>query len=156
MNVNDYHFLANLLQYLTGEKPVRILLIFLLFITQTNLFAANTDSVKKKEPKITPVVKYITLDDFSRTNPVKELQKIDTALSGIEVFNPAFQKSYNFLGNIGSASAPTIFGSNNNFGTDAGHHGYDLFFFRPEDIKYYRTNTPYTELNYNLCSASEQ
>jgi len=137
-------------------KVVRYLFFLLLILTQANLFAANADSVKKKEPKITPVVKYITLDDFNRTNPIKELQKIDTALSGIEVFNPAFQKSYHYLGNLGSASAPTIFSPNNYFGTDVGYHGYDLFFFRPEDIKYYRTNTPYTELNYNLCSNSEQ
>ena len=156
MNVNGSQFLVNQKHFLTGFSPVRYLLFIILILIQTNSFSSNTDSTKKKEPKIIPVVKYITQDDFSHTNPIKELQNIDTALSGIEVFNPAFQKSYHYLGNLGSASAPTIFSLNNKFGTDVGFHDFDLFFFTPEDIKYYRTNKPYTELSYNLCSNSEQ
>src|ERR1017187_6681538 len=124
--VNCYSLIVNHLQNLTGEKPVRklsniltgfspvrYLIFIILILTQTNSFSSNTDSTKKKEPKIIPVVKYITQDDFNQTNTISELKNIDTALSGIEVFNPAFQKSYHYLGNLGTAAAPTIFSLNN-------------------------------------------
>src|SRR5665213_2486247 len=143
--VNRYRLIVN-----------RLLIFILLILCQTNLFASNTDSAKKKEPKIIPVVKFITQDDFNQTNPVYELKKIDTALAGIEVFNPAFKNSYHYLGNLGTAAAPTIFSLNNHFGTDVGYHDFDLYFLNPDDIKFYRTNTPFTEISYNLCSNSEQ
>src|SRR5581483_11135883 len=102
MNINVSHLFGNHKHFLTDFFTARYLLFILFLLSQIPSYAAAPDSAKKKEPKIIPVVKYITQDDFNNTNPIKDLQNIDTALSGIEVFNPAFQKSYRYLGNLGS------------------------------------------------------
>ena len=131
-------------------------ILFLLMFCHFNALSAVQDSVKKKEKKVIPVIKAIDENAFFHADPTKELKRIDSLLEGIEIFNPAFKRSNHYLGNLGTATAPSIFDINKNFLADIGFHGYDLYFDTPEKLKYYRTNTPFSELNYNLCSKSEQ
>ncbi len=118
-------------------------------------FAIPADSTKKKTPRIIPVVKYFNEISLEKTIPATELQKIDTVLDMIEVFNPAFKHSYKYLGNLGTAAFPNLFAINNRLGMNIGFHNYDLFFFSLDSIKYYRTNKPFTELQFGLGSKSE-
>src|ERR1017187_3544380 len=134
---------------------LKTLFCLILCLVQIHSFAATADSVKKKKTKIIPKLKYIHDDAFNYAIMDSQYQKVDTVLDGIEVFNPAFQKSYKYLGNIGTASEPNFFNIRNNIGTDLGYHQFDLFFFNPDSLKYYHTNTPFTELSYDQGSKSE-
>ncbi len=134
---------------------LKVLLCLILSLVQLHSYSATTDSVKKKKPKIISKVKYIYEDALSHAHLDSQYQKVDTVLDGIEIFNPAFQQSYKYLDNLGTASEPNLFNIRNTLGIDLGYHQFDLFFFRPDSIKYYHTNTPFTEIDYEQGSKSE-
>ncbi len=120
----------------------------------SSLNAAN-DSLPKKTPKIIPIIKYFCQDAFDSTDTKRNLQKMDTVLDAIEIFNPVFRKNYKYNGNLGSPAGANIFGINNHLGADLGHHNFDIYFFNLDSIKYYRTNMPFTELAVELGSQGE-
>jgi hypothetical protein len=64
--------------------------------------------------------------------------------------------NYLYLGNNGAAAAPLIYQPNSCIGFDPGFHAFDIYKFSVEKTKIYKTNRPFTALNYQLASGSEQ
>ena len=64
--------------------------------------------------------------------------------------------NYIHLGNLGNATKPLLFSPILKPGWDAGFHAYDLYFFKPEDSRFYNTTRPYSELGYLIGSNAEQ
>lgn len=52
------------------------------------------------------------------------------------------------LGNIGTASRPLFFEPRNTVGRELGFRAFDAYGFKPEEIKYYDTKSPYTDMYY--------
>ena len=63
---------------------------------------------------------------------------------------------YQSLGNNGAAAYSLIFQNTARPGWDAGFHAFDLYRYTLESTKFYRTNRPFTQLNYQLASGKEQ
>ncbi|MBL0146452.1 MAG: hypothetical protein IPP48_12610 [Chitinophagaceae bacterium] len=60
------------------------------------------------------------------------------------------------LGNNGAAANALIFTPNTKAGWDAGFHAYDIYKFKIEETRFFKTNRPYTQLGYQLASGKEQ
>jgi Putative porin len=63
---------------------------------------------------------------------------------------------YYYLGNLGNAANDWMFSPYMKAGWDAGFHSYDLYRIRMEEVKFYNTTRPYSELGYLLGSKAEQ
>lgn len=61
-----------------------------------------------------------------------------------------------FLGNSGTASRSILFSPMLRAGWDAGFHAYDVYKWKLENVRFFNTTRPYSELNYLLGSRSEQ
>jgi hypothetical protein len=64
--------------------------------------------------------------------------------------------TYQALGNNGAAAYSLIYAPYAKAGWDAGFHAFDLYRFKLEDSKFYKTNRPFTQLGYQLASGKEQ
>ena len=64
--------------------------------------------------------------------------------------------SYQYLGNNGQAAFPLIFKPFNKPGWDAGFHAFDIYKFKLEDTKQYKTTGPFSMIGYQLASGKEQ
>jgi hypothetical protein len=64
--------------------------------------------------------------------------------------------TYQALGNNGAAAYSLIYAPYAKAGWDAGFHAFDLYRFKLEDTKFYKTNRPFTQLGYQLASGKEQ
>lgn len=64
--------------------------------------------------------------------------------------------SYQYLGNNGAAAYSLIFTPNLKPGWDAGFHAYDVYRYKLEDTRFYKTTRPFTQMNYQLASGKEQ
>lgn len=60
------------------------------------------------------------------------------------------------LGNNGAAAYSLIYAPYAKAGWDAGMHAFDIYRFKPEDTRFYKTNRPFTQLGYQLASGKEQ
>ena len=60
------------------------------------------------------------------------------------------------LGNLGSASRSLLFSAPGQIGFDAGLHAYDLYRWTEDDVRFFQTTRPYSEINYQLGSRVEQ
>lgn len=63
---------------------------------------------------------------------------------------------YMYLGNNGAAAYSIIAEPYSKPGWDAGFHAFDVYRMTLEGTKFYRSNRPYTRLNYQLASGKEQ
>ena len=64
--------------------------------------------------------------------------------------------TYQALGNNGAAAYSLIYAPYAKAGWDAGFHAFDVYRFKIEDSKFYKTNRPFTQLGYQLASGKEQ
>lgn len=78
--------------------------------------------------------------------------------SSINDFDKYFSvpSSYQYLGNNGAAAYSLIYKPNDRPGWDAGFHAFDVYRFKLEESKFYKTNRPFTQLGYQLASGKEQ
>ncbi len=63
---------------------------------------------------------------------------------------------YQYLGNNGAAAYSLIYKPNVRPGFDAGFHAFDVYKFKLEETKFYKTTKPLTQLGYQLASGKEQ
>ncbi|MGF2412803.1 putative porin [Ferruginibacter sp.] len=84
--------------------------------------------------------------------------RINRMDSSINDFDKYFSvpSGYQYLGNNGAAAYSLIYTPNLKPGWDAGLHAYDVYRFKLEDTKFYRTTKPFTQLGYQLASGKEQ
>ncbi len=60
------------------------------------------------------------------------------------------------LGNTGTASRSLLFSPSFSAGWDPGFHAFDAYKWKPEQVRFFHTTRPYSELNYMLASRAEQ
>jgi hypothetical protein len=126
--------------------PIRKLFLLLLFLPQF-LFSTNNDSLKNSRDNTT--IKFFNENQFEYVDSVNYIQNT------LYNFQNYLHKSH--LGNNGLpfndyhlASSPADLGFNyskNNFIN---------YFYTPKNLKFYNTQTPYTDLFYVLGSKREQ
>ncbi|MBK9380003.1 MAG: hypothetical protein IPN39_01565 [Chitinophagaceae bacterium] len=111
--------------------------------------SGSTDSLQRRnkmEDSITISFRYLdstksykldsTVTDFTRRFPL-----------------PA---TYINLGNTGNAARSLLFSPNFNTGFDPGFHAFDVYKWKMNDVRFFNTTRPYSELNYMLGSRVEQ
>ena len=78
--------------------------------------------------------------------------------SSINDFDTYFSvpSSYLYLGNNGAAAYSLIYKPNTQPGWDAGFHAFDVYRYKLEESKFYKTNKPFSQLSYQLASGKEQ
>ncbi|MBL7702075.1 MAG: hypothetical protein JNM14_07480 [Ferruginibacter sp.] len=78
--------------------------------------------------------------------------------SSINDFDKYFSvpSSYIYLGNNGAPSYPLIYKPTAKPGWDVGFHAFDIYRYKLEESKFYKTNRPFTQLSYQLASGKEQ
>lgn len=80
---------------------------------------------------------------------------MDSSINDFDRYFPV-PSCFNYLGNTGAAAYSVLFAPGMRPGWDAGFHAFDLYKFRPENTKLYRTTRPFTSLQYQLASGKEQ
>src|ERR1700743_3699261 len=75
------------------------------------------------------------LNDFYKYFPVPETQQ--------------------YLGNTGNAGYSIIYSPAMKIGWDAGFHAFDAYRYSLEDTRFFKTDKPVTQLNYELASGKE-
>ncbi|MBC8047727.1 MAG: hypothetical protein H7Y00_13100, partial [Fimbriimonadaceae bacterium] len=83
---------------------------------------------------------------------------IDTSLEDFQKFNSARRNIFQdvYLSNFGAASYSKYFSWNRDIGFDAGRNQFELYQYDIDSMKYYRTNTPFSDLYYVIGTNSEQ
>ncbi|HUQ97608.1 MAG TPA: putative porin [Chitinophagaceae bacterium] len=61
-----------------------------------------------------------------------------------------------YLGNVGTATHSLLFSPNLKSGWDPGFHAYDVYKLKLEDVRFFNTTRPYTELGYMLGTQTQQ
>lgn len=61
-----------------------------------------------------------------------------------------------YLGNVGNASKSILFSPNLSPGWDPGFHAFDIYKFKMDQVRFFNTTRPYSELNYVLGTRAEQ
>ena len=79
----------------------------------------------------------------------------DSSINDFDKYFPV-PSSYQYLGNTGAAAYSLIYQPNARPGWDAGFHAFDVYRFKLEESKFYKTNRPFTQLSYQLASGKEQ
>ncbi|WP_332737086.1 putative porin [Flavihumibacter sp.] len=107
------------------------------------------DSLKRRdssEDSITIRFRYL---DTSRLN------MLDSSITDFRKRFP-IPVDYAFLGNLGQAARPYGFAPRMESGWDHGFHAFDIYKYKPENVRFFQTTRPYSELGYLLGSNSEQ
>ena len=99
-----------------------------------------------KKDSITITYKYL---DSVRAN------RLDSSINDFDKYF-SVPSTWQYLGNNGAAAYPLIYTPNLKPGWDAGFHAFDLYRFKLEDTKFYKTTKPFTQLAYQLASGKEQ
>jgi hypothetical protein len=87
--------------------------------------------------------------DSIRSNP------FDSTISDFDKYF-SVPSTYLYLGNNGAAAYSLIYQPTAKPGWDAGFHAFDVYKYTLEESKFYKTNKPFTQLNYELASGKEQ
>jgi Putative porin len=87
--------------------------------------------------------------DSVRKNP------LDSSVNDFDKYY-SVPSSYQYLGNNGAAAFPLIFKPFAKAGWDAGFHAFDIYKFKLEETKFYKTTGALTTLGYQLAGGKEQ
>jgi hypothetical protein len=82
-------------------------------------------------------------------NGIRRLYPIDTLIQRLNDFeiNKKYDNKLQDLGNPGTAINPIFYTPPDIIGKQSGFNAFDYYFYGPEDILYYDTKSPYTDLN---------
>jgi Putative porin len=83
------------------------------------------------------------------------INRLDSAVNDFDKYF-SLPASYQYLGNHGAAAYNIIYAPNLKPGWDAGFHAFDVYRYKLEDTKFYKTTKPFTQLSYQLASGKEQ
>ena len=99
-----------------------------------------------------------SFDTRWRTTGVEELRSFDDTLAtDFHLYNPAFQQArpHIYLGNLGQAMRSLVFDYASIIGYYPGFDAFENYWFTQEDVRYYRTRTPFTSLFYAFGQGNE-
>lgn len=101
------------------------------------------------DAKDSNTIRYKYLDS-SRSNPF-----VRPPLNDFYKYFPIPQTEQ-FLSNVGNAGYSIVYSPLMKIGWDAGMHAFDIYRYALEDTKFFKTDKPFTQLNYELGSGKEQ
>lgn len=119
----------------------KILATYILSLAASTVFGQI--QITKPNPKLFFDAKYVTLD-----NP--RPRKPDSLAENFHRYNTTEKQfvPYNNLGNYGTAYYSLMFTNDNPIGFKHGFNSFDVYFIKPQTIKYFNTKTPYTALDF--------
>lgn len=117
-----------------------VISIVLLIIS---LAAFGQIQITKPNPKLYFDTKYVTLENPSPRKPDSILHDFHRYNTTEKQWNPYYN-----LGNYGTAYYSLMFTNQNPIGFKHGFNSFDLYFIKPEKVKYFNTKTPYTSLDF--------
>lgn len=125
------------------------ILYFLFFIFLANAFTQVHAQILDDSTKM--VYGPETTRYFYESSIVQErdtLVVLDTTLIDFHRFTlvDKYHNRLQDLGNIGTATQRIFFQAPEQIGLTSGYNAYDLYFSRPQDIKYYDSRSPYTKI----------
>jgi hypothetical protein len=124
---------------------MRVLIIaFVFMLTAASGFSQKTDSVAWARNKTTYFY------DKPNSFDYPELKKIDTIITGIQHYNPSFNRKRfsEWSGNIGRQSKSMIYEPRHKTGFDYGVHCFDDILFNNLSQPYFQVFKPYTSISY--------
>jgi hypothetical protein len=97
-------------------------------------------------------------DSISLSYKFLDSIRINRLDSSVNDFDKYFSLpiNYQYLGNHGAAAYPITYAPNLKPGWDAGFHAFDVYRYKLDDTKFYKTTKPFTQLSYQLASGKEQ
>jgi Putative porin len=107
------------------------------------------DSLKRRDKFEDSITITYRLLDSTRTF------KFDSTLSDFTKRFP-IPATHVYLGNTGNASKSILFSPKTSTGWDPGFHAFDVYKWNLDQIRFFNTTRPYTELGYLLGSSSQQ
>ena len=110
-------------------------------------FAINDSTYHHYNPRWTRRMTLDLPDDY---------RVVDTSLAGLQRYNFIFDGLHLYNGNFGSAAYGLTFRNLEPVLFDIGFHTFDGYMMRAEDIPYYKTQRPFTQLQYVLGLHNEQ
>jgi len=81
--------------------------------------------------------------------------KLDSSISDFSLRFPVPANNIT-LGNLGTASRSLLFSPNLEAGFDPGFHAFDIYKFKPAQVRFFNTTRPYSQIDYLLGSRTEQ
>lgn len=102
-------------------------------------------------------VNYLDLSFYLKTSRFR-FDSEDSTYDQLRFFDPAIKQNIvnSSLGNLGTAVQQAYFQSQRREGFDLGARAFDLYWFTPQNTKYYFTLRPFTKIAYFLGMGSEQ
>src|ERR1700712_1542724 len=130
---------------------------------QSNLTGdQEIDAVRKKEEgkrdSVTFNSKFIRVTNERLLSDSTQVFPLDTGLVNFENYSPLYQpRSPKIgLGNLGLAERSLLFEPSKTIGFDVGQHFLDAYMFLPQDVQYYKSRVPYTNLSLYSSGVKEQ
>ncbi|RYY70973.1 MAG: hypothetical protein EOO13_04775 [Chitinophagaceae bacterium] len=80
---------------------------------------------------------------------------IDSSVNDFDKYFP-IPSNYLYMGNNGAAATPLIFQPFTKAGWDAGFHAFDVYRFKLEETRFYKTTRPFSMIGYQLAAGKEQ
>lgn len=134
----------------------RFKFLLLLFLLPSSLKASVADTTKKIYSS--NVVRWLQQTDTHADTLT--FHTLDTTANRFQNFNPIFSNPKDniriYLGNLGTASKSIAFQDPSGWGFDMGRHSFDVYLKQIDDLKFYRTLSPYTRLYYIWNRKKEQ
>jgi hypothetical protein len=109
----------------------------------------TSDSLRSRSKEADSIsLKYYFLDS-------SRAKKLDSSISDFTTRFP-IPPTHIYLGNTGSATRSLLFAPSLKLGFDPGFHAFDVYKWNLENVRFFNTTRPYTELSYSLASRAEQ
>lgn len=93
-------------------------------------------------------ISYRYMDALRRYN-------IDSSVNDFDRYFPV-PANYLYLGNNGAAATSLVFTPFTKAGWDAGFHAFDVYRFKLEETRFYKTTRPFSLIGYQLAAGKEQ
>ncbi len=126
------------------KKWILISIYFFAFVSvEAQILDDSTKQVYNQNTTFYFYEKDVIDGELNQYNP-------DTTIRFVHRYNWQTRNNnlYQDLGNLGSALFPVFYRPRNNIGTNYGVNIYDEYFEDPEEVRYYNTRSPFTQINY--------
>lgn len=108
----------------------------------------TTGFQQRDDLKDSITISYRYMDELRRYN-------IDSSVNDFDKYFPV-PTNYIYMGNNGAAATPLVFSPFTKAGWDAGFHAFDVYKFKLEETKFYKTTRPFSLIGYQLAAGKEQ